>query len=106
MCECHMNLIHAVFKTLQVITWHVLGVPDLDDSFSHPVRERRKGRWLAFAEVREDQAEVLTRRIRRYLYLVRETGFLSGLLNALARTVELPTVVDASDGVRFDPTEM
>src|SRR5215467_695538 len=106
MCECHMDLVHAVFKALQVVTWHVLGVPDLDDSFSRPVRERRKRRRLAFAEVREDQAEVLTRRICLYLYLVRETGFFSGLLNTLARTVELPPVVDATDGVRFDPAEM
>src|SRR5262249_5632409 len=80
--------------------------PGIDDAFAGRLGIRRPRRRLTLAEIGEDQAEVLARRVDRKPDLAAETLQLGRLLDALAAAVVLPAVVDAADVVVLDPAEM
>src|SRR5262249_9722563 len=63
-------------------------------------RERWGG---AFAQIGKDHAEVFLGGIARYSHLGREAGVLGRLLDALARAVVFPAVVEAAQAVALHP---
>src|SRR5215472_6871491 len=104
--EGDVHFIHAVLKTLQVIAWHLLDVPKIYDRVGLLAGEWRKRRRFALAEICEDQSHVFAGRIVTDLHFLRKAGVLRGLLDALARAIKFPAVVNATDVVALHPAQM
>jgi hypothetical protein len=64
----------------------------------------RKRRSVAIAKISEYQAQIFPSGITIYANLASERFLLRGLLCALTRPVEQPSVIYAADAVAFDPT--
>src|SRR5262249_5387419 len=65
--------------------------------------ERSSIAAFTIAQVGENQAEILLRRVAADLHFAGEAGVLGGLLDALAGAVVLPAVVEAADAVALHP---
>ena len=100
-----MHLVHRVLEALQPVARHELGLV-LDQPFAERRRVGRKGRRRPLAEIGEDDAEMLARRIGPDLDLAGEPGLLGRLLDALPGAVEFPAMIDAADIVALDPAQM
>ena len=106
MGEGHMHLVHAVLEALEVIAGRLGGGPHLDHALALGLGEGRKMGGLACAEIGEDEAHVLARRIGPDADLLVIAGLLGGLLGAGAGAVELPAVIDATDFLAFHPAQV
>src|SRR5262245_41024401 len=64
-----------------------------------------QGRWLAFAEVDEDQLQIFLGRTTANANFFREGLFLCRLFDALSGAVEFPTVKSAANTIALDPAD-
>ena len=101
-----MDFVHAVLKTLQIIAGYVLDVPHLNEPLAGTVRKMWKRRRLARPEIREDQAQMLARRIGAQVHLACKARLFGRLIDAQPGAIELPAMIGAADRIVLDPAEM
>src|ERR1043166_6543780 len=100
-----MHLVHRVLEALQPVARHEVRLV-LDEPFGLRRRVGRESRRHALAEIGKDKPEMFPRRIAADADLAGKAGFLGRLLDALPAALEFPAVIDATDIVALDPSQM
>src|SRR5439155_25003481 len=96
--------IQEVLEVVEEVRRPHVGVRVGEDPFLLEGRHARERRRLALAEVREDQAERLARRVGAERDLLAKRFRLGRLLDALPVIAELPAVIEATDTLALDGT--
>ena len=103
MGERQVRDVARVVEPVEIVARPELRCAEFEHALPFEVREAAQRRRLAVAEIREDQAEILLRRIRTQNDFARESRIFAGLFQARAVGAELPTVIAAADRVALHP---
>jgi hypothetical protein len=97
-----MSRIAVVFKAVKIVAWPGFGrVYRQDAAWLVKFRISSKRRRIAFSKIYKDKSEIFLRGPTRNGDLFRETLGFSGLLDALAGSIILPSVIETSYAVVF-----
>ena len=99
-----MRLVDAILQRVEIIAVaNIRAGVDLALFFQFRIAWQR--RHDSFAEVGEDQAQILQRGAATNGYFLRETFVFRRLLDALAGAVVFPAVVETADAIVLDPAD-
>ena len=100
----HVKFVRRVLPDLKVVARIDLE-PDLEFTFDGIRGKDRERRRAALAQVGEDHTHPLLGGIAADADLGGEACVLRNLLDALARAIELPAVIEAANAVLLDPPD-